>query len=108
MKVKCICIDDTNKPKEIPSNKWVQKDKEYHIIHVYVQVNQGNIQGVDLAEISLDESCAPYQTFRLSRFAINIDDLPKLIELMKLCTELKDIDIEKLIKEEELIYIENE
>jgi len=107
--VKCICINDENKPSVIPKSKWIVKDKEYTITHVYFHKNQeSGIQGVSLYEIFLDESCSPYETFKLSRFAININDLNKLIELIKNCTELNDLDITKLIEESELEIIEGE
>jgi hypothetical protein len=63
--------------------------------------NQG-IQGCSLYEKPLDESCAPYESFRLSRFAINAENLERLIELIKDCTELNDVDVKKLIEESQL------
>jgi hypothetical protein len=103
--VKCICINDKNKPAEIPSSKWVKAEEDYHITHVYYHPNQG-IQGCSLYEKPLGEDCAPYETFRLSRFAISVDDLEKLIELIKNCTELNYLDIQALIKESQLEIIE--
>src|SRR5688500_18975717 len=100
--INCICIDDTKRPKEIPADKWIKKEEEYKITHVYIHVNQGGIQGVTLYEKPLDESCKPYESFRLSRFAININDLPAFIELCKDCSELDEVDIKKLIEESEL------
>jgi hypothetical protein len=50
----------------------------------------------------LDESCKPYETFKLSRFAIHHDDLQDFIELCKMCTELNELEITKLIEESEL------
>lgn len=107
--VKCICINDRDKPSVIPKSKWVEMDKEYTITHVYFHANQENgIQGVSLYEIYLDESCSPYETFKLSRFAISINDLNKLIELIKNCTELNDLDITKFIEESQLEILEGE
>lgn len=60
--------------------------------------NQG-IQGVSLYEKPLDETCAPYESFRLSRFAILFEDLELFIALLKNCTDLNDIQIEELMKE---------
>jgi hypothetical protein len=42
----------------------------------------------------------------LSRFGISVDDLEKLIELIKNCTELNDVDIQALIEESQLQLIE--
>jgi hypothetical protein len=108
--IKCICIDAKNKPKEIPTNKWVVENNTYTINHIFKHPNQNNIQGVELAELDIS-ACKPYSTFRISRFAINVDDLGKLIQMMKDCTELNDIEIDSFIKEmlekEELILEEN-
>lgn len=98
--VRCICIDDKKRPNEIPQSKWVVLEEIYRISHIFYHPNQG-IQGVSLYEKPLDESCAPYESFRLSRFAIFIEDLDKFIELIKNCTYLNDIQIEELMKEVE-------
>lgn len=104
MRIKAICIDDTNRPEQIPQHKWVKKNNQYTIIHIFKQLNQNNIQGVSLAEINIDD-CAPYNCFKLSRFAINVNDIPNLIELMKQCTGLSEIDIKKLIEELETVEV---
>lgn len=103
--VKCTCIDDKNKPAEIPTSSWVKVEESYHITHIYYHVNQG-IQGCSLYEKPLGEDCAPYESFKLSRFGINVDDLKKLIELIKNCTELNDLNIKSLIEESQLQLIE--
>ena len=100
MSIKAVCIDDKNKPSEIPENKWIKKNEEYTIIHVTVHTNQNSIQGVTLAEITLDGSCAPYEAYKLKRFAIRLTDLQELIDLMLNCTELNEVDIRELIEEE--------
>ena len=92
-RVKCFCIDDSNRPKEIPKERWPVKEREYHIIHIYVHHNQNCIQGVDLAEIELDETCKPYETYKLSRFAIPAKELHKLFEMIKNISETKNLDI---------------
>src|SRR5579875_1615531 len=91
--IDCICIDDTNRPKEIAADKWVKEGEAYKITHVYIHVNQGGIQGVTLYEKPLDESCKPYETFKLARFAIHKEDLDAFIELCKSCAELDDVNI---------------
>jgi hypothetical protein len=103
--IQCICIDDSNKPREIPKNKWCEIRKVYHITHIYIHPNQGNIQGCDIYELPLDESCAPYETFKLSRFAIDIKDLEKLKELVRLCSELDNIDFDEIVRESDLQFL---
>ena len=59
-----LCINDLNKPDEIPSKKWITKGHEYTCIWITIHPNQGNIQGVQLAEITLDETCASCTPFQ--------------------------------------------
>lgn len=97
-KVRCICIDDSNRPKEIPVSKWVVKDKEYTIVHVFYHPQQ-KIQGVELGEVELDDSCFPYGSFALKRFTIFKEDLELFVSLLRDCTELNDIEINSLIEQ---------
>jgi hypothetical protein len=94
--IPCICIDDTGKPEVIPVSKWVKRGEQYRIATITYHPLQG-LQGCDIYERPLDESCLPYQFFKLSRFAIAESDIPAFIELMKQSTELNDIDIQKLV-----------
>jgi len=103
--IECVCINDKDKPKEIPLNDWIVLDEKYHITHIFYHPNQG-IQGCSLYEKPLGEHCSPYESFKLSRFAIDIKDLESLIELIKNCTELNDLDIKELLKSSELEIIE--
>ena len=105
--VEVLCIDNMNRPDEIPRSKWIQFGFKYNITHVYFHPMQG-IQGVDLAEIKLTSDCFPYETYKLSRFAITKENMTKLIALTKECTKLNDIDINKLIEESKLKLIEDE
>lgn len=85
--IKCICINDKDKPKKIPQHKWITKDKEYTIIfasHVLPQ----NTLAFQLAEINLDKSCAPFEYFCASRFGINPKDLEALKNFIKECSEI--------------------
>jgi len=100
--IKAKCINDQNKPKEIPDSKWIKKDNFYHITYVYKMLNQNNIKGCELSEIELDESCLPYNCFRLDRFSILEEDLEKLIELIESCSEENRDIIEELLKESNL------
>jgi hypothetical protein len=106
--IKAVCVNDSNRPDAIPISKWVKKGEIYTIIHVSVHTLQQGLQGVQLSEIHLDESCFPYEAFKLSRFAINVKDIPNLIELIKNCSELNDVDIQKLLTQEEMTLLEVE
>lgn len=91
--IKCVCINDKDKPKQIPQHKWVVKDKEYTVIFV-LHVLPQNTLAFQLAEINLDKSCAPFEYFCSSRFGFTYDELSKLYDFEKECSE-----ISKSIKE---------
>lgn len=98
MSIRCICINDSSRPQEISPSLWIKKDQEYHITHIFWHWQQ-SIQGVELAEIFLDNSCFPYQAFALNRFAIFKEDMEKFSKMLKDCSSLNDIEIGNLIEE---------
>jgi len=98
--VECICIDDKNRPKEIPINKWVKMGEKYNIIYTVKVLPQNDI-GVLLSEIELTEKELPYEYFLLKRFAFTEENLLKLIELIKDCTDT-DFSIDELLKQTKL------
>lgn len=100
--IPCICIDDSNRPNEIPVHKWVAKGEQYHITFVSIQVNQGNIAGCDLYEKPLGENEFPYECFKLARFAVTEENLKALFDLIEACYNLPQVDIQKMIEESEL------
>jgi len=70
--MKVLCINDKNKPKEIPQHKWVKQGEEYTLIDVQ-HLLSSNSMGFELAEIKLDETCFPYHYFNPDRF-VPIDE----------------------------------
>lgn len=96
-----MCINDANRPKEIPPHLWIKKDQKYHITHIFWHYQQ-KINGVELAEIFLDDSCFPYQAFALNRFRVPQEEMKKLFQMLKNCTDLNDIEIGELIEESNL------
>jgi hypothetical protein len=92
-----ICINDKNRPKKIPQNKWLKEGQEYEIIYTTLCKPQNEV-GVHLAEIDLDESCAPYEFFLLNRFSFLEEDLLLLQELIKNCNDT-DFSIEELLEQ---------
>lgn len=82
-----ICINDSDRPAEIPTSKWITKGKPYTIIEFMVLNIQNKAIGVRLAEVSL-EACFPYKYYLLSRFGIPVaqyeaeaqDAINKLLE----------------------------
>jgi len=94
--IKCICINDLNKPFQIPEDKWVKKDQSYHVIYTIWSITSQKV-GVYLDEISLDDSCLPYEYFDINRFAFNINDIGKLHQLIKDCSDT-DFSMDELME----------
>lgn len=95
-----ICIDDSRKPRMIPKDKWLVKDKEYHVIYTVTVLPQKQL-AFHLAEINLDEKCKPYEYFLASRFAFTQENLLLLMELIKDCSETQ-FSIEELLEQTEV------
>jgi len=104
MSVKCVCINDKNKPSEIPANKWIKEGNEYHVYFIITVLPQKQL-GFLLEEIELDETCKPYEYFLSHRFMFNPEDLDKLMQLIKDCTETK-FSVEEVIKQTQLETVE--
>ena len=99
--IPCICTDDSRKPRMIPKNKWLVKDQEYHVIYTVTVLPQKEL-AFHLAEIELDESCAPYEYFLANRFAFTQENLLLLMELIKDCSETA-FSMEELMEQTELV-----
>ena len=97
MVIKCICIDDKNRPSKIPLTKWVKKGKEYSVVYT-LMIKPQNTLGVQLAQIDLDETCRPYTFFLANRFAFKNEDIMKLIDFIAECTEI-EISVKDLLKQ---------
>jgi len=82
--IKCICIDDRNKPAQIPSNKWLEHGREYTLLFSMTVLPQKQL-AFQLYEIDLDDSCSPYTWFLANRFAFREEDLESLIEFIHEC-----------------------
>lgn len=83
--MKIICINDKNRPAEIPANKWIEAGTVYTLIAVQHLLSSNEL-GFELDEVKLDETCFPYHYFSPKRFT-PIDE-EALIESME---ELTDI-----------------
>ncbi len=100
--IRCICINDKNRPAEIPARLWVTEGELYHITFVAFCLPQ-KTHGVSLYEKPLDESCMPHEYFRMDRFAILREDLDLFIQLCKDCSDLDDLVVEDLVKESVMV-----
>lgn len=100
--VKCICVNDSGKPKSISADKWLEKGREYTIIFASFLLPQNEL-GLQLKEVDLDESCFPYEYFLANRFAFYKDDFDKLVEFIKDCGEM-NVSVKELVKQTKVIY----
>lgn len=100
MKVRCICIDEDNKPGIIPDSLWVKKEQHYNITNVLLcnYGEQVGVQGVTLAELDIS-AYHPYNCYKMSRFAINIEDLDKLRDILEQAAYVNNVNIDDLMKE---------
>lgn len=85
--IKCICINNNDRPSRIPVDKWLEQDKEYTLAFT-MTVNPQKKLAFQVQEIDLDESCSPYSWFLADRFAFRQEDLEDLIEFIKECNKI--------------------
>lgn len=95
--IKCLCIDDKNKPTQIPNEKWLEKGREYTLLFSMTVLPQKQL-AFQLNEIELDDSCSPYTWFLANRFAFRQEDLDKLIEFIQDCNKIT-FSVNELMKE---------
>ena len=79
--MKTVCINNKNKPNEIPNSMWVVEGREYTIIDVAWMETQ-NKWGVLIAEIDL-RPFYPWKYFAYDRFALTADDISRFIAKKK-------------------------
>lgn len=76
-----VCINDAERPNDIPISKWVVKGKEYTVIKIDRMLLQGGAVGFQLAEIDLRD-CVPYLYFSAHRFGIKpLPDMAREVEV---------------------------
>jgi hypothetical protein len=95
--IKCICINDKDKPNDIPQSKWVKKGQVYTVIFTIMVLPQKTL-AVQLEEIDLDETCSPYEYFLAERFMFDLDDIQKFIDFIEECTDI-NMSIRELMEQ---------
>lgn len=98
--VETVCINDSNKPRVIPKEKWLKKGNTYHVIFTTTVLPQKKLAFL-LAEIELTDKELPYEYFDASRFAFTQENLLKLMELIKDCSETS-FSMDELLKQTQL------
>lgn len=63
-----ICINDIDRPDEIPTSKWIKQGVIYTVVEIITPHRQPEIYGFKLKELNID-NCFPYQYFTSSRFS---------------------------------------
>jgi len=95
--IKCLCIDAENKPSVIPTDKWLEKGKEYTLAFSMTVLPQKKL-AFQVEEIDLDDSCSPFTWFLASRFTFKKKDLNALAEFIKDCNHIT-FSVKELMKE---------
>ena len=95
--IKCVCIDDKNRPSTVPETKWIKAGQASPVIFTLVVLPQKTL-AVQLDEIDLDESCAPYTFFLANRFGFTKENLEKLIAFIEQCNHV-NMSIKHLMKQ---------
>jgi hypothetical protein len=76
----------------------VKKSEHYHITYTCTVLPQ-RILAVNLYEKPLGPQYAPFEYFAARRFAVEVKHLEKLAELIALCGEESQINIDELMKQ---------
>lgn len=78
--MRVICIDDSNKPSDFPSSKWIKRGIDYTIDKIDKMNMQGGVIGCTLLEIDTSD-CFPYTHFAINRFNGLVDQPVEELEL---------------------------
>ena len=94
--MKVICINNSNKPNNIPDSEWIKKDEIYTVTSVKAMGLQPGKFGYLLKEIQLSELSFPYELYDADRF------IPLNNPFLK---QQKQTVSETVVEEEELLTI---
>jgi hypothetical protein len=99
--IECICIDEKNKPKEIPESKWIKEGEKYHITYTCFVLPQNELAFL-LYEVELTDNELPYEYYLAKRFGITQDNVPKLLEMIENCNGT-NFSMEQLLEQTQVI-----
>lgn len=100
--IRCICINNKDRPEEIPESHWPKFGEEYTVKALHKKENP-YVLGITLEEIDLREINFPEGSFRMDRFGFHIYDLIDIETLIHSTPGLEDADAFKLIEHNILI-----
>ena len=100
--IKCICINNKDRPEEIPETHWPKFGEEYTVKALYKKSKPGAL-AITLEEIDLGEINLPDGSFRIDRFGFHVYDLMDIETLIHSTPGLEDADAFKLIEHNILI-----
>lgn len=92
--MKVICINNSNKPNNIPSSEWIELGGIYTVTKVKSMGLQPGKLGFLLKEVQLSELSFPYEMYDAERF------LPVQSHPLKQNQESIEEPIEEIIEEE--------
>jgi len=99
--IKCICLNDKDKPNKIPKEKWPENGKEYTVIFTTFVLPQREL-GFQLEELDLDKSCFPYEYFLANRFGFTAEEFNKLSGFIKDCNDIA-VSVKELMEQTKVI-----
>lgn len=87
--MKVVCINAKNKPEEIPTNLWLERDEMYTVLKVQKMAKQNNLMSFVLEEIKLPAE-HKYDSFISNRFRpATEDDMDAIAAVEKLLEEVE-------------------
>lgn len=107
--IQLTCVDDTQRPAEIPPEKWVKNGSVYTPTFAIFVVPQ-RVLAVELLELELTAKEAPYDYFKASRFTLPVGDWEEWLAFIDDCLKqyksihkLTETEVNKIAKQVELI-----
>lgn len=76
-----VCVNDKNRPPEIPPHKWIKEGQTYTVIKV--GITSDGKPGFILEEIELGKDTFPYDLWSPKRFGIPVADESEAEEAVK-------------------------
>lgn len=78
-----LCINDKNKPTQIPQEQWIKVGKTYTVTQIIALPLQPGIAGFLLKEVSLSQDCFPYEFYSSKRFVEVLETEQEAVEALE-------------------------